>query len=428
MNSQSDEAKLKRDDVRFAAWAVGAVLLLVVLAGYLLNPPMTISRLGEVAGVVGFALVVVGMLLMIRLPALADAAGGLESLYGLHRGVGLAAYGLILLHPLLLAQQGGWNALNIEGKGIAFQLGWAALLALMAILASTFLLKMLGYPIWRRIHTLSILAFFAMAAHAASYQTEWPIIGRISFNLVLLVGLLAPVLRYWWVDRGGISTKYRIDQVSHPSKEVIDVHLSPVGRSLDITPGQFVFARFQTDGAYRGCSHFHPFTARRVMNDGALRLSIRANGTCTELMQQIVAGGQADLQGPYGELFQNVRQDSQIWVAGGMGIKSFLNRLRTLDSTHVPVRLFYFFNTINDTAYLDDVERLICNKPNLCFHPVATYGSGDAIESIFDAMLPPWNDKHYLLCGSDGFMELLRVYLMQHGVRSEKIIQERLSA
>ena len=132
------------------------------------------------------------------------------------------------------------------------------------------------------------------------------------------------------------------------------------------------------------------------------------------------------MQGPYGSLFQNSRGNTQVWVAGGFGFPAFVDRVRALDSTHAPVRLFYFFNSVDEAEGLSELEALANTRPNLKFHPVATHGSGDAIESIFDALLPPWNDKHYRICGSDQFVQSLSEYLRRHGVRSDAIVQEYL--
>lgn len=421
-----EEDRLTRTDVLVGAWATGTVVVLILVAAYLLEPPLTLARLGEVAGTAAFVLMVFGMVLMIRLPGLAAAAGGLEGLYSLHRGFGLAAYGFMLLHPLLLAQQGGWMAIDLDGKDLWFRLGWTGLLIVMVGLVCTFILKTGGYAIWRRLHGFLVLGFLAAAAHAASYQGDWPLVGRVVFNLLLGVGIAAPLLRYWLIDRGGASTLYRVEAVGRPAREVIDMRLSPVGEALLVQPGQFVFARFAAGGVYPGCGHFHPFTASRLMEGGVLRLSIKASGPCSRDMQKIEPGTLASLQGPYGDLFQHARQDSHVWIAGGIGIAPFVARLRSLEPTHAPIRLLYFFDTPDEAAYVDEIAGLVASRPRCNFHPVPIHGQGEVIETTLDALLPPWNDKHYILCGPEGFANFIRAYLIAHGVGDEGIFQERL--
>lgn len=420
VNKQHDRST-DSGDAQFAAWAAGISIVLVVLASYLLTPPMTLARLGEVAGVSGFLLIVFSLLLMIRLPGPAALAGGLETLYTLHRGVGLAGYGLLLLHPLLLATQGGWAVLELGEKDLGFRLGWTGLLILMVVLVCTFILKTAGYAIWRRLHMFSVLAFLAMAGHALAYQGDWPLPGRIAFNLFLLVGLLAPVLRFWLVDRGGVSTRYQVDQVGHPATDVVELRLKPSADELPVTPGQFVFARFASVGAYADCGHFHPFTASRVGKDGALHLAIKACGPCTRQMLRLAPGGAAWLQGPYGKLFQHQRQNAEVWIAGGAGISPLLVRLRAAESGAGPIALIHYRLPANEAACRSEVGALLGERPALAFCPVADEGDPNRLTSVCDALLPPWSDKQYRVSGSPEFTDLVRGYLLRHGVPAAAI-------
>lgn len=415
-----------RGEVLLAAWATGAVLSLLVLAAYLLEPPLTLARSGEVAGTMAFVFMVFALLLTLRLPAVANAFGGLETLYSLHRGFGIAAYGMMLLHPLLLAQQGGWRVLQLDGKDLWFRLGWSGLLMVMVGLVCTFVLKTRGYDSWRRLHLLLVPAYLAIVLHCAAYQGDWPLLGRLLFNGLLLAGILAPVLRHLLIDRGIGARAYRVETVGYPAKEVIDMRLTPLGKALTVSPGQFVFARFAPAGAYPGCGHFHPFTASRVMDDGTLRLSIKASGHCTRLMQRIEAGSTARIQGPYGNLFQHARTDGQVWIAGGIGITPFVARLRALDENHSPIQLLYFYDRPAEAAYLDEIANLAQGRQRFSFHPIPIFGRGETIESTFDALLPPWDDKQYVLCGPPSFADYVRQYLRDHGVADQAMHQERM--
>lgn len=411
--------------VRRAAWFFGAAIVAAVTLSYTLGAPFGLPVLGQAAGVAGLIFIVTSLVLMLRLPALARFSGGLEAMYALHRGFGLAGYGLILLHPLLLAQKGGWDVLTLQGKNLDFRSGWTAALVLMVILCCTFILKTRGYAIWRRIHMLSVLAFGFMAWHVVSYQTDWSLAGKLFLDALILAGLAVPLLRYFLVDEGGWSKPFVVEQVGHPASGVIDILLAPRLSPLAITPGQFVFARFLPGKQYAGCGHFHPFTASAIEADGRLRLSIKSGGPCTRQMQHLEPGADVRLQGPFGELFQNVRQDSQVWVAGGIGITPFLARARALDAAHVPVRLFYFFDNVASAPFLDELDALAGHTARFNFHPVATHGAPDSLPLIFDAMLPPWDDKHYVLCGPEGFVEFVEAYLARNGVKPAAVSRER---
>ena len=411
--------------VRIAAWVIGAVLAIAVGAGYGIRDSFTLPVMGEAAGIVAIVLIVASLVLMLRLPWLARVCGGLETMYSLHRGVGLAGYGFALLHPVLLAWNTGWEVLAFANKNLGFRTGWTAVMVLMVVLVCTFILKKHGYAIWRRLHLLSTVALVAMVWHVMAYQSDLPLAGRLALSALLVIGIAVPFARHFLIDRGLLSSRYVVESIAYPTNDVIDIELAPLGRPLPVHPGQFMFTRFDSNGDYLGCGHFHPFTASEVMPDGRVRLSIKASGPCTLEMQRVAPGTPARLQGPYGELFQNVRQDTQVWIAGGIGITPFLARARALDSQHVPVRLFYFVDSINDAAYVESLEALARAKPNLTVHCAATHKTPALVCSIFDALLPPWNDKHYVLCGSDRFTAFVRDYLADHKVKPTAISEER---
>src|SRR5690348_7723673 len=65
-----------------------------------------IRTTGILVGWVGCGLLLVGLLLMLREPRLACWLGGLEQMYRWHHRAGMAAYILLLIHPLALAAAG----------------------------------------------------------------------------------------------------------------------------------------------------------------------------------------------------------------------------------------------------------------------------------------------------------------------------------
>ena len=411
--------------VRIAAWLFSLALITFFFLLYGEREAFSLPVMGEAAGVIALVFIVLSLILMLRLPVIANFSGGLEAMYSLHRGFGITGYGFALLHPLLLSWEAGWDVMTMQGKDFGFRSGWTGVLIFMVVLFCTFILKTRGYSIWRRLHTMAMAAFVVMAWHVISYQGDLPLVGKIGLDALLVLGLVVPVLRTFLVDRGWFSKAFVVESVGHPVKDVIDMQLRPRGGVFPIKSGQFVFARFNSGEGYQGCGHFHPFTASSVAKEGGLRLSIKSSGMCTQAMQSIKPGLSVDLQGPFGELFQHVRRDTEVWIAGGIGITPFLARMRELDDAHVPVQLFYFFDSLKNAPYLSEFQSIAPTKSVLTFYPIMTRGDRNMMPSVFDATLPPWNDKHYVLCGSDGFTNAIRDYLAAHGVKPASILQER---
>ena len=111
-----------------------------------------------VSGWAGTGLLLASLVLMVREPRIAGLMGGLETAYRWHHRSGMAAYLLLLVHPLALAADGqaesparAWQILAPWAQSWPVWLGWAALVLLMIGLAATFALH-LPYRRWRGLH------------------------------------------------------------------------------------------------------------------------------------------------------------------------------------------------------------------------------------------------------------------------------------
>lgn len=402
---------------------IGIVLPVSLI--YLVVMPAGWELLGGIAGVSGALLVVMSMIFMLRFPGLARWTGGMESMYQLHREFALLGYLLLLIHPFAITA-GEWRGLNLEDKSWGFYAGWVSLALFVATLHLTFVFRARGIGFWRNLHWLTGLGFVLLVWHVVSFQIKnWTWLPAVLLDLLLLLGLVLPLARYFLVDRGVKSARYRVVEVNRPVPNVIDLRLAPVDAPLAIQPGQFVFTRFMTGESFSGCNHFHPFTVSSVYDGGLLRLSIKALGHCTRRMQGLQPGADARLQGPYGHLFENTRRGSHVWIAGGIGITPFLARAQMIDSSGVGVKLFYLNSNDETAAFVSELKEIERQKPNFEFLPISTHGKVQIALSVFDAMLPPWDDKEYVLCGPPGLLSTVRDYLQRNGVADEQIHEER---
>ena len=381
--------------------------------------------LGGITGVSGAILLVTSMAFMLRFPLLARWSGGMEEMYQLHRVFALIGYLLLLIHPFAITG-GEWRGLNLEGKSLGFYAGWISLALFIGTLHITFVFRARNIYHWRNLHWLTAVAYVLLVWHVVSFEVKnWDVIPSLALDLVLLLGLSLPLVRYFVVERGVGSTRYRVDEVSRPVPHVIDLRLMPIDKPIPVRHGQFVFARFMSDETFAGCGHFHPFTVGGINDQGRLRLSIKALGKCTREMQDIHPGVEARLQGPYGNLFENTRNDSHVWIAGGIGITPFLARAEMIDNKGAGVKLFYLNSTDESAAFVSELKDIEREKPNFEFLPISTHGKIQIAFSVFDAMLPPWDDKDYVLCGPPGLLAAVRDYLTRNGVPPDQIHEER---
>ena len=376
-----------------------------------------------VAGWTGCGLLLASLLLMIREPWLASRLGGLERMYVWHHRLGMAAYLVLLCHPLALAADGweeqpafAWAELDPGQQGWPGWLGWAALLALMAGMAAA-LTPRLSYSAWRGLHALLagavVLAFAHLLQLGLDYLLLWTPLLAMSFMLWRLVR----------ADYGGAARPYVVRQVHRLAPDLVEVSLAPLSQAISAQPGQFVLAAFLDGPRFRGCREFHPFTISALAADGRLSLGIKALGDCTRHFQSVECGVAARLQGPFGTFLADQPRGPSLWIAGGIGITPFLAVLRTRPLRQ-PVRLVYLHRSSRDAGYLDELQALAAAQPSLSLTAMA---NADGVPDL-PAILPAAADLvgvHCHLCGPPGLLTAAVALLQARGVPRERIHCER---
>lgn len=356
----------------------------------------------------GTTLLVVNLLLMVRQPQLAQLLGGLQPAYLWHHRSGMAAYLLLLSHPLALAMDGwleapplAWEILSPWAQSWPVWLGWVALLLLMIGLATTFALH-LPYRRWRGFHY------------------------ALGLGVVLGLALLALSWRLLASDLGGVSRPYRVAAVTHPVEGMIEVTLIPSATALNVSPGQFVLVAFGDGAHFRGCGEFHPFTVSGIADDGVLKLAIKALGPCSQRIQQIEPGVQVRLQGPFGSFLRDSYTETgaaQLWVAGGVGITPFVAALRAHSRTR-PTTLIYLFRQKSDAAFLDELTGYA--EHDLMFDLIAV-GTGKATADFASLLqsVDKLSQREVNICGPSPMVNALLPHLKRHHVDPGMIHYER---
>lgn len=382
---------------------------------------------GIVVAWAGGGLLLASLLMMVREVRLAAALGGLERMTRWHHYSGMAAYLLLLLHPLLLAAEavrvtpaGAWQLLApglSPGAGdVAVWLGWAALLCLMVGLAATFSAG-LAWRYWRWLHALLGLGTVLGFAHV-----QWLGIGLGA----VLGGVVAGVLLLWRllrIDAGTAARPAVVRAVRTVAEGTVEITLAPLARSLAVLPGQFVLVAFLSGPRYRGCGEFHPFTVSGHDPDGALRIGVKALGDCTRRMQSLVSGVAARVHGPFGDFMAGRPECPQFWVAGGIGITPFLAVLREGRLTQA-VRLLYLFRGGREAGWLDELQALAAADPLLTLTVRETGPRPPPVDALLPEAATLRGCACYL-CGPPGLLGALEAALRARGVPAAEIHFER---
>ncbi|MGX7742256.1 ferric reductase-like transmembrane domain-containing protein [Rhodopseudomonas parapalustris] len=380
-----------------------------------------IRAAGIVTGWLGCGLLLVSLLLMLREPRLAAWLGGLERMYRWHHGTGVAAYVLLLLHPLLLAANNlpsgriAWQTLSPFTESWPVWSGWLGLLLLMAGLVTTFI-RRIRYGTWRWLHALLGIGVLVGLLHLILLGIDEP---------VLPILAVAAAILGWRLLRGdlGLAARpYVVTSARALAERSVEVALRPLAEPAMVSPGQFVLVAFGNGRSYRGCGEFHPFTVSAIRAADELHLAIKALGDCTSRMLAIEAGVAARVIGGFGGFVEQGHAVPQLWIAGGIGVTPFMALLDAGALTQ-PTRLLYLFRSEADAAFLPELREAANSDPNFTLHAVAT---GDRLPDL-DALLPDdskLSGVECYLCGPQGLVAALTPVLAARGVAARHIHYE----
>ncbi len=377
-----------------------------------------------IAAWAGTASLVLNLLLMVRHPHLSQFFGGLETAYLWHHRSGMAAYLLLLIHPLALALNGwfemphlAWEVLAPWEQSWPVWLGWVALLFLMLGLVSTFAMH-LPYRRWRGFHYALGLGVVLGLAHI------YALLGGSALLLCLIMlALLALGWRLLVSDLGATSSPYRVTAVTRPATDMIEATMLPSATALTVSPGQFVLVAFGDGANFHGCGEFHPFTVSGIASDDSLKLAIKALGPCTRHIQEIEPGVLVRVQGPFGNFLAENESAPQLWVAGGVGITPFVAALRARPRT-LPTTLIYLFRQAESAAFLDELRRLAERDPLFDLLSVET-GKVPADFPHLLQQVVQLAQCEVNICGPAPMVNALLPHLHRYGVDPKLVSYER---
>jgi predicted ferric reductase len=370
------------------------------------------------------------LFLIVRAPRLDAVFGGLARMYRYHHALGTTAFVVLLVHPLALAAaklRGSPSAalalLWPTPESVRVLSGWAALLVLMAWIVATVASRM-PYRAWLLLHKSSGVVLVLVAWHLMTVLRGR--LADVSGIGLLLAGGLAYAHRLLSDDRADRGLRYRIVEVQRRAPGLVDLVLAPVAQALHYDAGQFVYLALLDSPSYRACGELHPYTPTSHPDDAVLRVSIKALGDCTRHIQEVAAGAEALVRGPFGGLFPSgPAQRSQVWVAGGIGVTGFVSRAAMLKPDEPPVDLVYAVPNPDSVYYLDALTELARTRPNLRVH--TSYDDRDGLLNCarIVARVGSLANRDIVLAGPLAMVSALESGLRACGVRAAAIHTER---
>ena len=225
----------------------------------------SLTALGVAFGLAGISAFALNVILGTRLRTVERVFGGLDKMYSVHRVLGRVAFLLLVGHAVLVIS--GAVAVSAENAVRLFDpsMGWTAPIGVIALLAMT---VSIGLTLYAKLnHELFVYVqrtFGAIllvgAVHAFRTPGTKSLSRPLTIYLLILIGIAAATFVRRSVAGDALVRRYdyRVIGVTPLDKKVIEIVMSPEGRRLRFTPGQFVFLTFSSKEMSR---RFHPFAA-----------------------------------------------------------------------------------------------------------------------------------------------------------------------
>jgi len=392
------------------------------------NLNVLIISMGNVAGLCGFAMFSLVIILSSRLKIFDKLFRGINESYTVHHTLGGLAFCLLLFHPLLLA----FGYFSTSFKGMAQFLlpgaywsqnfGIIGLSLMIAALVITFYAK-LKYQIWKFTHKFMGVAFIFAFLHTFLIGSD--VASNQPLKIYLFILGIAAIIAYFYrtlfpnflVQTYG----YAVKNVKAFEDKIWEIEFAPAGgNKISFNAGQFAFIKFYSKALSK---ELHPFSFSSAPGQ-PLRIAIKESGDYTNKISGLKAGDFAKFEGPFGVFnFQKYSNKKQIWIAGGVGITPFLSMLRSLpvkDSDY-KIDLYYSAKNENCFAFKREIEEISRASKNLNVKFWDTskekFISADAICKTTQDFL----DRDIFVCGPPVLMQSLKTQFLKFGFFKKNI-------
>lgn len=385
-------------------------------------PVDPIALFSQFVGASALILMAWAQVMATRLAFVEPVFGSLDRVYVLHKWSGVLALVAILVHDTIDAEMDGLGpgTAMVELGETLGELSLYGLLILAVISVATFV----PYHLWKWTHRLMGAFFLASSLHyllelkpfssftdpAGIYVSAFCVIGLLAYSYTLLP------------ETSRSAHAYRVTAV-RDACGAAEISLAAEDKRVRHVPGQFaVFSFRQT-----GLTEPHPYSlSAPAVGDGGLQITVKPLGDFTHrLVKDLKPGTSVAVQGPFGRFTRRAnRTESEIWIAGGIGITPFLAWAEALSGRDTAqIQLFWAVRSRAEAPQLDRIEAAAAAHPSLKLHLcVSSEGNRLSPEMIADAA-DVTNGKAWF-CGPVGMRRSLYQELVKHGMDARRFHYE----
>jgi ferredoxin-NADP reductase/DMSO/TMAO reductase YedYZ heme-binding membrane subunit len=389
------------------------------------RPLDVVPLVAHAAGMLAGYGVLVLLLLMARWPVLERF--GSDVLARWHARAGRVVLALVVVHAVAaVAAVGLWRVIGLPWL-VAATVG-TGLLVVVGVCSARAARRRVSYETWHALHLLTYVAVALSFLHQLAgpdlaghrtMQLLWSLLYVHTFALVLRHRVLAPL-------RAAVRHRLRVEAVVPEARGVVSIVLA--GEHLDelaAEPGQFFRWRFLTPDTWRTA---HPFSLSAPPTATHLRLTVKALGDGSRLLQGIDVGTWVAAEGPYGALTaaRRTRRDVLL-LAGGVGITPMRALFETLPlERDQELMLVYRARCREEIVFRDELDELAERR-----RARVVYVLGEDPELLSAAALtrlvPGLAARDVYLCGPPGLSAAVRRSLAVAGLPRGQLHEERFN-
>jgi len=226
--------------------------------------------------------------------------------------------------------------------------------------------------------------------------------------------------------------KYKVTEVEKVNYDTIRIRME--GPKLDFKPGQFIMISWpnqeEPDKPIK-----RAYSVSSSPTKDYLEISVREvkEGFVSKELQNIKAGDNLELTGPFGPFYFDETKDKDVIMIGcGCGIMPFNSMLSYISDKKLPTKVKYFstHQKAEDITYRKEFEEIEKNNPNIKLNFSITRDPDNTDQKLRKGRIDKEylkenigdiENKTFLVCGTVAFARAMLEILKELGVSEENI-------
>jgi len=221
-----------------------------------------------------------------------------------------------------------------------------------------------------------------------------------------------------------IEARARVEKIADEAPGVKSLWLKTNARFRGFVPGQHVLLELEINGA-RHARCFSFSTAPRA--DGLIRITIKQkeNGPVSAAAHLLKPGQIVRLSQAQGDFAPREAHGKLLLLSAGSGVTPMMSILQKLadENSNRDVVLLHCGHHDNDIIFANELRQLAARWPSLKLYLHATEKLGRLSDAKITELVPDWTERDTLLCGPDGFMQVVEKMFAEAG-RSDYLQSE----